>query len=94
MHVNGFGYEHEALPPSSGEMATAWRPYVETFVQPFDAYRCIYERNLPVDKGMCAYPTLWNAFKRIAAGYSANEKDALFQRTAQRFYSLPAVGQD
>jgi L-fuconolactonase len=34
---------------------------------------------------------LWNAFKRLAAGYSADEKAALFHRTAQRFYSLAPV---
>jgi L-fuconolactonase len=44
-----------------------------------------------VDKGMCAYPVLWNAFKRIVAEYSDDEKAALFHRTAQRFYNLPPV---
>jgi L-fuconolactonase len=92
MNVNGFGYHLQPLPPSSGEMATAWRPYVETVVAAFGADRCMFESNFPVDKGMCSYPVLWNAFKRIAAGYSADEKAALFYGTAQRFYSLPAPG--
>jgi predicted TIM-barrel fold metal-dependent hydrolase len=30
----------------------------------------------------------WNAFKRIAAGYSADEKQAMFSGTATRFYRL------
>ena len=51
----------------------------------------MFESNFPVDKGMCAYSVLWNAFKRIAAGCSADEKDALFHRTAERFYDLPPV---
>lgn len=92
MNVNGFGYHNEPLPPSSGEMAAAWRPYVETAVAAFGVDRCMFESNFPVDKGMCSYPVLWNAFKRIAAGCSADEKAALFHLTAQRFYSLPAVG--
>jgi hypothetical protein len=92
MHVNGFGFHHEVLPPSSGEMARAWRPYVETAVELFGADRCMFESNFPVDKGMCAYPVLWNAFKRIAAGCSDDEKAALFHRTAARFYRLPDVG--
>jgi predicted TIM-barrel fold metal-dependent hydrolase len=92
MNVNGFGYHHQPLPPSSGEMAAAWRPYVETAVAAFGADRCMFESNFPVDKGMCAYPVLWNAFKRLAAGCSPDEKAALFHRTAQRFYGLPAVG--
>jgi L-fuconolactonase len=89
MNVNGFGFHHEVLPPSSGEMATAWRPYIETAVELFGADRCMFESNFPVDKGMCNYPVLWNAFKRVAAGCSAGEKATLFHRSAQRFYSLP-----
>jgi predicted TIM-barrel fold metal-dependent hydrolase len=88
MNVNGFGFHHAVLPPSSGEMAAAWRPYVETAVAAFGADRCMFESNFPVDKGMCSYPVLWNAFKRIAAGCSEDQKAALFHRTAQRFYGL------
>jgi L-fuconolactonase len=91
MNVNGFGYHEQPLPPSSGEMATAWRPFVETAVELFGAGRCMFESNFPVDKGMCSYPVLWNAFKRLAAGCSDDEKAALFHRTAERFYNLPAV---
>lgn len=92
MNVNGFGFHHQPLPPSSGEMATAWRPYVETTIGLFGVDRCMFESNFPVDKGMCAYPVLWNAFKRLAAGCSADEKAALFHRTAARFYGLAPVG--
>jgi L-fuconolactonase len=91
MNVNGFGYHHQPLPPGSGEMATAWRPYMETAIEAFGASRCMFESNFPVDKGMCAYPVLWNAFKRIAAGCSSAEKADLFHGVATRFYSLPAV---
>jgi predicted TIM-barrel fold metal-dependent hydrolase len=38
--------------------------------------------------GSGAYATLWNAFKRIAKGYSADEKAALFSGTATKTYSL------
>jgi predicted TIM-barrel fold metal-dependent hydrolase len=92
MNVNGFGYHHQVLPPSSGEMAEAWRPYVETAIEAFGVDRCMFESNFPVDKGMCSYPVLWNAFKRIAAACSADEKAALFHRTAARFYRLAEVG--
>lgn len=92
MNVNGFGYHHQPMPPGSGEMATAWKPYVETAIEAFGTGRCMFESNFPVDKGMCGYATLWNAFKRIAAAYSADEKADLFHRAAARFYGLPAVG--
>jgi L-fuconolactonase len=91
MNVNGFGYHHQPLPPGSGEMATAWRPYMETAIEAFGAARCMFESNFPVDKGMCAYPVVWNAFKRIAAACSADEKADLFHGTAARFYGLPPV---
>jgi hypothetical protein len=41
-----------------------------------------------VDKGMCAYPVLWNAFKRLASGASDAEKATLFAGTAARVYRL------
>jgi hypothetical protein len=41
-----------------------------------------------VDKGTCSYQVLWNAFKRIAAGYSADEKAALFHGAAANAYRL------
>jgi predicted TIM-barrel fold metal-dependent hydrolase len=91
MAVNGFGFEQQPLPPSSGELAAAWRPYFEHAIETFGADRCMFESNFPVDKGMCAYPVLWNAFKRIAAGCSDDERAALFHRTAQHFYTLPPV---
>jgi L-fuconolactonase len=91
MNVNGFGFHNQVLPPSSGEMATAWRPYIETAVELFGVDRCMFESNFPVDKGMCSYPMLWNAFKRVADKCSPDEKAALFHHTAQRFYTLPNV---
>jgi L-fuconolactonase len=88
MIVNAFDFHLAPLPPSSGEMANAWRPYVETCVKSFGADRCMFESNFPVDKGACSYPVLWNAFKRLAAGSSASEKADLFAGTASRFYRL------
>jgi len=32
----------------------------------------------PGRQSTCSYQVLWNAFKRIAAGYSTDEKTALF----------------
>ena len=47
-----------------------------------------YLRRFPVDKINCGYGPLWNAFKRLAAGATADEKAALFSRTARRVYRL------
>ena len=70
-----------ALPPSSEQLAAAWRPYIETCIAAFGPERAMFESNFPVDKGSGSYPVFWNAFKRIAAGYSAAEKEALFSGT-------------
>lgn len=88
MVVNGFDFHENVLPPSSGEMRDAWGPYMLALIEAFGANRCMFESNFPVDKGMCSYPVMWNAFKRIAAGASADEKKALFHDTAARFYRI------
>jgi len=90
MSVCGFGFQKRERPPSSEELATAWRPYMETCIEAFGADRCMFESNFPVDKVSCSYVVLWNAFKRLASGASAAEKAALFHDTAARFYRLEA----
>lgn len=72
-------------------MAQIWRPYVETCIELFGAERCMFESNYPVDKMGIGYAALWNAFKRIAAGTSHEEKRALFGGTAARAYRLGAI---
>ena len=90
MRLFGFDLHEGELPPSSEELAAAWRPYVETCIAAFGASRCMFESNFPVDKGSGSYHVFWNAFKRIAAGCSTSEKAALFAGTASRFYRLGA----
>jgi predicted TIM-barrel fold metal-dependent hydrolase len=88
MYVTGFDFHRRAQPPGSGDLAEAWRPYVETCIEAFGADRCMFESNFPVDKGMCSYAVLWNALKRLAAGAGRDEKRALFSGTAMRVYRL------
>ena len=88
MPVNGFDYNKNALPPTSAQLAKDWAPWFETCIELFGANRCMFESNFPVDKGMCSYPVLWNAFKLVAAGASEAEKTALFHDTAAQFYKL------
>jgi len=93
--IGGFGmiicgprWHERAAPPSSIELADAWRPYVESCIDLFGPERCMFESNFPVDKAMYSYRTLWNAFKRLTAGASAGERTALFSGTAARTYRL------
>ncbi len=88
MRLFGFEFGDRPQPPSSTQLAEAWRPYVETCIEAFGVQRCMFESNFPVDKGSCSYPVLWNAFKRIAAGASDTDKRWLFSRTASEVYRL------
>lgn len=84
----GLAFDQRPTPPSSVELAQAWKPYVETCISAFGVDRCMFESNFPVDKVSCSYPVLWNAFKRLTSGCSAGEKAALFSGTATRVYRL------
>jgi predicted TIM-barrel fold metal-dependent hydrolase len=88
MHLNGFGFHRRDRPPSSRELADSWRPYVEACIGAFGPARCMFESNFPVDKISGSYALYWNAFKRLAAAATADEKAALFRGTAQRVYRL------
>jgi L-fuconolactonase len=84
----GFDFQLHEQPPSSATLATAWRPYLETCIEAFGPDRGMFESNFPVDKQSCGYRALWNAFKRITAGASGDEKAALFAGTARETYRL------
>jgi len=90
MHLFGFDLEsgHRDAPAPSETLAKLWRPYMETCIELFGARRCMFESNFPVDKRGASYRVLWNAFKRISAGASADEKAALFHDSACRAYQL------
>ncbi|MDO8379429.1 amidohydrolase [Phenylobacterium sp.] len=78
-----------AFPPASSEtLAAEWKPYIETCIEAFGPQRCMFESNFPVDIGSCDYDVLWNAFKVLAKGASADEKTALFSGTATQIYRL------
>ncbi|WP_227245792.1 amidohydrolase family protein [Paraburkholderia caribensis] len=92
MNVFGFDFATRALPPSSEQLAAAWRPYFDVCVELFGVDRCMFESNFPVDKGMFSYGVLWNAFKRLASAMSADDRTALFSRTAATTYRLAIAG--
>jgi len=76
---------------SSERLAALWKPYIETCIEAFGADRAMFESNFPVDRWGASYPVLWNAFKRLTAGASADEKRALFAGTAARVYKLEGL---
>jgi L-fuconolactonase len=86
--ICGFGFHLRDAPPGSVELAAAWRPYIDYCIEAFGARRCMLESNFPVDRQSCGYTQLWNAFKRVTAGCSADARHALFAGTAARVYRL------
>lgn len=88
MEVNGFGWHEKPRPPTSQELLDATRRYYEYTIEKFGVDRCMFESNFPVDMMSCSYTVLWNAFKRLTSGYSADEKAKLFHDTAARVYRL------
>ena len=88
MPVNGFAWHEREMPPGSEELACAYRPWCLHAIEAFGPQRCMFESNFPVDKVSSSYVVLWNAFKRIAEGFSEDDKEALFRGSAKRAYRL------
>lgn len=88
MRINGFDFDKGERPPSSMELAGAWEPWMHTCIEAFGADRCMFESNFPVDKGSYPYSNGWNAFKRLTAQASAEEREALFSGTVSKVYRL------
>lgn len=84
----GFGFNERTDPVGYRELATSWRPYVESAIELFGTDRCMMESNYPNDGRSCGFVPLWNAMKYIVKGCSKSEKAALFRETAARIYGI------
>ena len=92
MRIMGFGFHEQENPPTSLQLAAAWKPYVDAVIQTFGPRRCMFESNFPPDRGAYSYGVVWNAFKRLTAGYTNDERRDLFGRTAARVYRMDLPG--
>ena len=88
MPLWGFGFESRSDAVGYPELASAWRPYVETALEAFGPRRCMMESNFPPDRRSCGFTALWNALKHIVRDCSASEKAALFRNTAAGVYRI------
>ena len=93
--LGGLGMATCGLPEEGPEagcdsetLARLWRPYIETCIEAFGPKRAMFESNFPVDRWSATYPVLWNAFKRITADASDDEKAALYAGSAASFYGI------
>ena len=90
MPINGWGWDQRATPATSDEIVDAHSAYYLHTIDCFGPSRCMFESNFPVDRLSVSYNVLWNAFKKIAHPFSADEQHAMFMATAQRIYNLQA----
>lgn len=84
----GFDWHTRQKPVGSIELAEGMAPWLTYCIEQFGPTRCMFESNFPVDKVSYAHHVLYNAFKRLSAGYSASERTALFHDTAVRVYRI------
>jgi L-fuconolactonase len=88
----GFGFNLRSGQTSTLELASAWKPYVETAIDAFGPHRCMMESNFPNDGRSCGFVPVWNALKHIVRGATPVEKAALFHGTAARVYGIDLSG--
>lgn len=88
MGFSGRSFENRDTPPTSQEAADAMRDHYLPTIDLFGPGRCMFTSNFPRDRLTISYGVLWNAHKILAAGFSADERDALFRKTAARVYRL------
>jgi L-fuconolactonase len=88
MPDNGFGWDRADRPPTSEEFVAAQSRYYLHTIDCFGPERCMFESNFPVDRWSLSYRTVWNAFKTMTTGFSADERTAMFSGTARRVYRL------
>lgn len=88
MTTAGFGWEQRQRLPGSDELARVTRPWYLHAIECFGPARCLFESNFPPDANSSSYVTLWNAHKKLSAGFSAAERAAMFHDNAKRVYRL------
>ena len=88
MELSGFGLSALERAPDSTHLARLWQPWLTYCAEAFGADRCMWGSNFPVDKGSHSLAVGLNAVKRIFRDASTDERDAIFWRTASRFYDV------
>ena len=84
----GFDWHTRATPIGSEQLAEEMGPLITYCIDRFGPERCLFESNFPPDKVSFSYNVMYNAFKRMTAGYSAGERAAMFHDNAARIYRI------
>lgn len=89
--LSGERWDRRGIPASSDEIVAAWGSDIRYVIDRFGPARCFFESNFPVDRSSMTYRAQWNAFKRIAAPFSEDERRDLLHDSAARAYRLPTL---
>ena len=84
----GFGFHKSETLPSNEQFAAAWRPYVDHCLETFGPGRCMFASNFPEDRSSISFRQVWNVYKHLCSGLSADERGMLFSGTSTKVYDL------
>jgi predicted TIM-barrel fold metal-dependent hydrolase len=65
------------------------RDVVMTVIDLFGIERCMFGSNFPVDSLCARFDEIYEGFDAITAGFSSDDRQALFHDNAVRIYSIP-----
>lgn len=65
------------------------KPFVLQVIETFGVERCQFASNFPVEKVHGGFGAFYTAYDAITAGFSDDEREALFAGNARRIYRLP-----
>src|SRR5262245_11051389 len=65
------------------------RPWILSLVEIFGPERCMFGSHMPIDGLSRGFDRLYDAYERILAGFSDDERDRMFRRTALEWFRVP-----
>ena len=68
--------------------ADSIRPFVLDTIETAGINKCMFASNFPVDSLFSDYETVWRAYDEITAGFSEEERAALFHGNAEKHYRI------
>lgn len=63
-------------------------PWITSAVEAFGPTRCMFGSHLPIDALSHGFDRLYNAYERIVAAFSEDERDAMFRTTALNWFRV------
>jgi len=88
MSVFGSGFDWGAKPPTSDALVARWGPLYDFVIEAFGIDRCMFASNFPPDSVSCSYNVMWNAYKKMASRFSAEDRRKLLRDNAIKAYNL------